>query len=197
MLRWIYILNMLNIVTKHSFHLYKTRMIYLTSKFSNIDFSWHDCREIRLAILMMTLRYSLYTIELAKTCLSVRYSYVRASLANRSFERLTRLWWIEHSSKILPWTGESSSSGQFFQLSFHNLKLFQSNLFWIDPNRELRKIFENQILKNETSDLDFNWSTGMLSYLIQDSTDKLRPGFLQSASVDTWSNHVFDWFLWI
>ena len=55
---------------------------------------------------------------------------------------------------------ESSSSGQFFQLSFHNLKLFQSNLFWIDPNRELRKIFENQILKNETGGMDFNWSTG-------------------------------------
>lgn len=71
----------------------------------------------------------------------------------------------EKFHQILPWTKKSSSSGQFFQLSFHNLKLFQSNLFWIDPNRELRKISENQILKNETSGMDYYWSTGLLSYL--------------------------------
>ena len=63
-----------------------------------------------------------------------------------------------------------SSSGQFFQLSFHNLKLFNLNF-----NSELIRIenwerFQKSIFsKNETSGMDFNWSTGLLAYYSPDN----------------------------
>ena len=62
-----------------------------------------------------------------------------------------------------------SSSGQFFQLSFHNLKLFNLNF-----NSELIRIenwerFQKSIFsKNETSSMDFNWSTGLLAFYSPD-----------------------------